>query len=79
MVVDFESDGKSYFYKPFYMKDFNIKNKWVYIEFALEAPELLTENDKLRVYFINTSEGEKFFIDDLKIEILSLNEKFEFY
>jgi hypothetical protein len=79
MVIDVESEGKSVFYTPFYLSEVNRLNKWTYLEFALRLPELKTEDDMLRVYFMNTRQDEFFLVDNLKVEILSLKETFEFY
>ncbi|OQX77371.1 MAG: hypothetical protein B6D64_08345 [Bacteroidetes bacterium 4484_276] len=79
MVIDFESEGKSIFYKPFYLKGFNIQSKWVYLEFAAQVPKLKTTEDMLRVYFFLQPGDELFLIDNLKVEVISLKEDFEFY
>ncbi len=79
MIIDVESEGKSVFYRPFYLSEVNRLNRWTYLEFALRLPELKTENDMLRVYFMNTRQDEFFMVDNLKVEILSLKEAFEFY
>jgi hypothetical protein len=79
MVFDVESEGKSIFYKPFYLRDVNRMNKWAYIEYGIKLPKLRTQDDMLRVYFINSDANEFFLVDNLKVEILSLKEEFEFY
>jgi len=79
LVVDFESEGKSIFYKPFFMKEYNKRDEWTYLEFAVEVPELKTSKDMLRVYFILQPGDELFLIDNLRVEVLSLKEEFEFY
>jgi hypothetical protein len=79
MIIDVESEGKSVFYRPFYLSEVNRLNRWTYLEFALRLPPLKTEDDMLRVYFMNTRQDEFFLVDNLKVEILSLKEAFEFY
>lgn len=79
MIIDVESEGKSVFYRPFYLSEVNRLNRWTYLEFALRLPPLKTEEDMLRVYFMNTRQDEFFLVDNLKVEILSLKEVFEFY
>jgi len=79
MVIDVESEGKSVFYRPFYLSEVNRLNRWTYLEFALRLPPLKAEDDMLRVYFMNTRQDEFFMVDNLKVEILSLKEAFEFY
>ena len=79
MVIDVESQSKSILYKPFYLRDVNRRNAWTYLEFAIKLPKLKTDEDMLRVYFFNTKTDEFFLVDNLKVEILSLKEEFEFY
>jgi len=79
MVIDVESQGQSILYKPFYLRDVNRKNAWTYLEFAVKLPKLKTDEDMLRVYFFNTKADEFFLVDNLKVEVLSLKEEFEFY
>jgi hypothetical protein len=79
LVIDFESEGNSIFYKPIFMKEFNRKNQWTFVEFAVEIPDLPTADDMLRVYFMLRPGGELFLIDNLKVEVVSMKEDFEFY
>jgi len=79
MVIDFESEGKSIFYKPFFMKVYNLKEQWTFLEFAVKVPGLQTSDDMLRVYFVLQPGEELFLVDNLKVEVLSLKEDFEFY
>ena len=79
LIVDFESEGKSIFYKPIFMKEYNIRNKWTYLEFAVKIPELQTTSDMLRVYFMLQPGEEFFMVDNLKVDVISMKEEFEFY
>jgi hypothetical protein len=79
LVVDIESVGKSIFYKPFFMREYNIRNEWTYLEFAIKVPDLQTSNDMLRVYFMLQPGDELFLVDNLKVEVISMKEDFEFY
>nr|NQU90957.1 hypothetical protein [Bacteroidota bacterium] len=79
LVIDFESDRKSICYKPFYLQEYNRRNKWTYLEFAAKIPEIDLATAMLRVYFFNGNRDELFLVDDLNVEILSLEGEFEFY
>lgn len=72
LVIDLEADGKSLHYQAFAMDRFNRKNRWAYVEVATEIPDRSTGVNKLRVYFLNKDNEEQFFIDNLKVEVLSL-------
>mgnify|MGYP000950547345 CR=1 FL=1 len=77
LVIDFESDGKSIGYNPVFLNEFNRENRWVYLEFARRFPKNSGNENKLRVYFFNTNGRELFLVDNLKIEVLTLNENVE--
>lgn len=73
LVVQLENSGQHYFYKPFYLDEYNLQSRWTYVEFICKLPPLQNDNDQLRVFFFNSDEDEFFLADDLKIEIISLN------
>jgi hypothetical protein len=79
LVVDIESEEQSIFYKPFFMREYNIRNEWTYLEFAIKVPELQTGSDMLRVYFMLQPGDELFLVDNLKVEVISMKAEFEFY
>jgi hypothetical protein len=78
LVIDFESDGKSIQYRPIFLKEFNRKNRWVYLEFAQQFPINPGKNNRLRVYFFNINQKELFLVDNLKIEVMTLKEQYEY-
>lgn len=73
LVIELEVSGDRAKYKPFFMHRFSRKNRWAYFEVAIEAPAVKPPVDMLRVYFHNDNPDERFFIDDLKIEVISLS------
>jgi len=77
LVIDFESDGKSIQYRPIFLKEFNRKNRWVYLEFAQQFPKNPGKDNRLRVYFFNTNQNELFLVDNLKIEMIILMDNYE--
>lgn len=68
-----EKDNEEVFYKPFFMKDYSRKNRWAYMEVAIAVPDTLQDVDYLKVYFYNQYNTEDFFVDNLKVEVLSLS------
>jgi len=73
LVIQLEKDNEEVFYKPFFMKDYSRKNKWAYMEVAIAVPDTLQDVDYLKVYFYNQYNTEDFFVDNLKVEVLSLS------
>jgi len=55
------------------MKDYSRKNRWAYMEVAIAVPDTLQDVDYLKVYFYNQYNTEDFFVDNLKVEVLSLS------
>lgn len=74
MIVQLENKGTHFFYKPFFLHDYNLQNQWTYMEFVCVLPALQNPDDQLRVFFFNNKKEEFFLIDDLEIEILTLTE-----
>lgn len=72
LVIQLDEQDEAKFYQPFFMKEFSRKNKWSYMEVAIHVPDTLTNVDKMKVYFLNRDSTEMFFVDDLKVEVLSL-------
>jgi hypothetical protein len=75
LVVDFERDGKSYCYTPFGLEPYVHENEWVKVEYAIYVPRDFPENTFVKIYFYNPSASVPVFIDDLKIDFLSLKDE----
>ncbi|MBE0637507.1 MAG: hypothetical protein IH598_03205 [Bacteroidales bacterium] len=73
LVIELGAGGEQAFYQPFFAKEFSRKNKWSYMEVAIQVPDTIPRPDHLRVYFHNNDNEEQFFVDDLKVEVLSLS------
>ncbi len=74
VVISYDSYGESYGYKAFKVEEYSKRNKWVYVEFLFNVPDLRTEGDIVKIYFWNPGKNETLFIDDIKVEFLSLKE-----
>ena len=77
-VADFIDKGKSLHYKSFYLEPFLKPFKWIKIETAFYVPEDVQKRGLVKLYFFLPPHGSPLFIDDLKIEFVSLKEKEEF-
>jgi hypothetical protein len=78
LVVDFQSGSVSKSYNAFYMEDYAVPNKWTYFESAFYVPENLPGKASIKIYFFNPSSQRAFFIDDLKVDFISLKDEPEF-
>ena len=77
MVVEFQCKEFTYSYNPFYMGNYNHKNKWVTMEYAVYVPDLFTTGDYVKIFFYNPEKNETLLIDNLEIEFISLIEEEE--
>ncbi len=77
LIVEFQTGNITYSYNPFYPGAYNIKDKWTHVEFAVYAPEPVTNEDFVKVFFFNGSGKEKLYVDNLKIEFISMKEQAE--
>ncbi|MCX6251528.1 MAG: hypothetical protein NTX61_12340 [Bacteroidetes bacterium] len=74
LVVDLESAGKSFCYTPAYLGSFAIMNKWTLVEFGMYVPRSFPPDSYVKIYFYNPSAKIPLFVDDLKIDFLSLKD-----
>jgi len=70
LVVDYLDQAEnSLSYNTFFLHEFLSKNRWTQIEFAATIPPEILNDFILAVYFWNPASDERFFVDDIKIEI----------
>ncbi|MFP4471813.1 MAG: hypothetical protein ACLFPE_14110 [Bacteroidales bacterium] len=79
LVIQLENEDGYFFYSPFYLKTWNRKNKWTYMEFATPLPPLQSAGDKLRVFFYHMNDEELFLVDNLTVEVISMKRSFELF
>jgi hypothetical protein len=77
LIVEFQAGNITYSYNPFYPGAYNIKDKWTHVEFAIYTPEPITNEDFVKVFFFDGSGKEKLYVDNLKIEFISMKEQAE--
>ena len=76
LIIDFISKDNSYSYNPFYIKDKVVPQTWTEIEYIYQVEEIKSFDDTIKIYFWNPSATEIVYIDDLKIEFITiLNEE----
>ena len=75
LVVDFQTNGKTVSYNQFILKTFVQVDKWTRVEAAFYAPRELPVNGTTKIYFFNQSLLYNFYVDDLKIDFLSMKDE----
>jgi hypothetical protein len=74
LVVSFELDGKSMSYNALNLDKFTRKDCWTKLEAAFYVPRNFPQNGLVKIYFYNPSPVKKLFIDDLKVDFISLKD-----
>jgi len=77
MVVEFQCKELTYSYNPLYLGNYNHKNKWVTMEYAVYVPESYTADDYVKIFFYSPEKTETLLIDNMEITFLSLIEEDE--
>jgi hypothetical protein len=77
LVVEFQCNSFSYSYNSFYLGNYNKKNNWVKMEYAIYIPERFTNEDMLKIFYFNPDKNEVLEIDNMEIEFISLIEEKE--
>jgi len=72
LIVDFQTDGMSRSYNPFYLEKFVQPKKWEKVEAAFYVPVDLPPRSTVKVYFYNPYEYRPVYVDDLKIDFISM-------
>jgi len=74
IVADFSTAGKGFSYNPYYLKTFVKPNEWVKVQVAFYVPPDLPAEGIAKIYFFNPDKYLPLFIDDMKVEYLSMKE-----
>jgi hypothetical protein len=75
LVADFTDNGKGFSYNPFYLKTFVIPDEWVKVQVAFYVPADLPASGIAKVYFYNPDKYLPLFIDDMKVEYISMKDE----
>jgi hypothetical protein len=77
LVIDFSRNGKSFSYNPFYLHAVARPDRWTKIEAAIRIPDELQQDGSVTIFFYNPTDTS-LYVDDMKIDFLTLYDKPEF-
>ena len=72
LVTDYQNKGKSLSYNQFILDYFVPANKWTSVEVAFYVPRNMPDSGSVKIYFYNPAPIYKLYVDDLKIDFISL-------
>jgi hypothetical protein len=75
IVVEVRSDDKKLSYNSFYLAPFVQADQWTPVEAAFYILRDIPENSIAKIYFYNNKGSAPLFVDDLKIDFLSLKDE----
>ncbi len=78
LVVDYQDNGKSLSYNQFILEKYVPEGKWTPVTCAWYVPRDIPASATVKVYFFNPSTLYDFFVDDLKIDFISLKDEPDF-
>jgi hypothetical protein len=74
LVIDFQQKGKSFNYNPFYLEMYARPGTWTRVEAAFYIPREMPDSSEVKIYVYNPSPEFPLFIDDMKIDFLTLKD-----
>jgi hypothetical protein len=75
LVMEVRSGDQKLSYNALYLEPYVQANQWTPVEAAFYVPRDIPENSIAKIYFFNNTESVPLFIDDLKIDFLSLKDE----
>lgn len=78
LVADFSVGGKGFSYNPYYLRTFVKPDEWVKVLVAFYVPADLPVEGIAKIYFYNPDKYLPLFIDDIKVEYLSMKEEADY-
>jgi hypothetical protein len=75
LVVEVNSGDKKLSYSYEFLTRYVQADRWTPFEAAFYVPRNIPENSQAKIYFFNNKGSEPLFIDDMKIEFLSLKDE----
>ncbi|MEI7489863.1 MAG: hypothetical protein WCK92_00550 [Bacteroidota bacterium] len=78
VVADFSVNGKGISYNPFYLLNFIRPDEWVKVQVAFYVPAGLPREAVSKVYFYNPARYLPIFIDDMKVDYISLKDEADY-
>ncbi len=78
LVVEIRSGDQKLSYNSFYLAPFVQADQWTPVEAAFYVPRDIPENSIAKIYFFNNKGSAPLFIDDMKIDFLSLKDELQY-
>jgi hypothetical protein len=78
LVVETRSGDQKLSYNSFYLAPFVHADQWTPVEAAFYVPRDIPENSIAKIYFFNNKGSPPLFIDDMKIDFLSLKDEMQY-
>ncbi|HTX87865.1 MAG TPA: hypothetical protein VMC08_02665, partial [Bacteroidales bacterium] len=78
LVVDFLARDTTLCYYSFYIDSYLVRNRWTRVETAVYLPANLPPGSRAKIYFYNPSANSPLYIDDMRIDFLTLKNTEEF-
>jgi hypothetical protein len=75
LVMEIRSGEERLSYNPMYLRRFVQADRWTPVEVAFNVLRDIPENSVAKIYFFNNAGSGPLFIDDLKIDFLSLKDE----
>jgi len=75
LVMEVNSANRKLSYNALYLEPYVQANQWTPVEAAFYVPRDIPENSIVKIYFFNNTGSAPLFIDDLKIDFLSLKDE----
>jgi hypothetical protein len=79
LVVDFQKEGKSVSYNAFLLEKFAPADEWTEVESAFYVPDDIPDKGSVKIYFYNPSKHYNFYVDDLRVDFISLKNDPEYH
>ncbi len=78
LVTDFISGGTSFCYHSFYIDSYLRKGRWTKVEAGVYLPKGLPTGSRIKVYFYNPEGNAPLYIDDIRVDFLTLKDTEEY-
>jgi hypothetical protein len=78
LVAEFNSGEQKLSYEAFYLAPYVRPDRWIKVEAAFYIPRDIPSNSIIKVYFYNNIGSAPLFIDDMRIDYLSLKDEVQY-
>jgi len=78
LVMEVRSGDQKLSYNSFFLTPYVQADKWTPVEAAFYVPRDIPDNSVAKIYFYNNAGSVPLFIDDLKIDFISLKDEIQY-